>query len=589
MNRRQMPEEHGPRGRRAALRASGVVVSVLTFACGALAQSQVPQTGRLFEVNPRVDGGGLNYSRSPYALPYGNALTQGMIGRGLSLRPISPIADPTAFRGPMFSAALGGFMRDSVSVADAFLPARGLLPTPYYDPSRTVVTPGFLSGQTVVTVPNASGFPVGSRSVPTMPPPAAGGPLDLRMDTRLPLGPVGVGEGGGPALPGLRSQIAGLRPGSTPELASTIFGPTGAPLPAPGSFLEDPRIVNLSRPQVRFQRDFSRAQADLEADLPEPPGSRAPLGTPLEFVRSGEPIHLRQGEEGETAIKAAEWRALRAPRPEEVDPAGIAGRVLPPRSAPDTPTLSLRDASILPGYDLFTDIQIARALAADPSAAWFAEMQAAARDNPMITRLLGDITTMQAQEFIARVMQAPITTFHGRGESPVNNELLKAESLLEIGEYYEAVRRFDAAHRLDPLNPLPLIGKGHAYLAAGEYASAATALVQGFERYPELSRLKFDLRALMGGGEVVDIRRADLLRRLANQETAELRFLLGYLEYYAGNMEFGLRHFERAAEQDASGSIIARFPAMLRDQGRLPPPKLPGDVRPPPAPDGPQR
>ena len=149
----------------------------------------------------------------------------------------------------------------------------------------------------------------------------------------------------------------------------------------------------------------------------------------------------------------------------------------------------------------------------------------------------------------------------------MNDELLKAESLLEIGQYYEAARRYGAAHRLDPLNPLPLIGRGNAMLAAGEYLSAAASLVQGFQRYPELSRFSFDLTTLIGGGEIVDIRRADIMRRLESRDDARLRFLLGYLEYYGGDQVGGMRNIERAAELDRGQSIISRFPAMLRKEG----------------------
>jgi tetratricopeptide (TPR) repeat protein len=181
---------------------------------------------------------------------------------------------------------------------------------------------------------------------------------------------------------------------------------------------------------------------------------------------------------------------------------------------------------------------------------------------------------MQAQEFVGQMLQSPVETFHGRGDSALNNELLKAESLLEIGEYYEAVRRYEVAQRLDPLNPLPLIGKGNAFLAAGEYSSATGALIRGFERYPELVEFNFDLTALMGGREIVDIRRADIMRRLAGRDDARLRFLLGYLEYYAGNRESGMANLERAAELDQGSSIISRFPAILRRESALPPPKL---------------
>ena len=66
------------------------------------------------------------------------------------------------------------------------------------------------------------------------------------------------------------------------------------------------------------------------------------------------------------------------------------------------------------------------------------------------------------------------------------------------------------------------------------------------------------------------------MHRLEKQDDARLRFLLGYLEYYGGDQVTGMRNIERAAELDRGQSIISRFPDMLRKEGLLPPPTVPG-------------
>jgi len=232
---------------------------------------------------------------------------------------------------------------------------------------------------------------------------------------------------------------------------------------------------------------------------------------------------------------------------------------------------------MLPGNDVFTDMQLALTLQRNPAAEWFTDMQAAVRQGAAATPELQEFADAQAEEFVGQVMDQPIRTFVGRGASALNDELLKAEALLDIGQYYDAAARYEIAHVVDPLNPLPLIGKGHALLAAGEYLSAAVFLTRGLERFPELVRFSVDLESLIGSGEIIDIRRADIMRRLAGREDPRLRFLLGYLEYHTGDRESGLKHLEKAAAEAEFGSIIRRYPAMLRG-GALPAPKLPFSV-----------
>jgi hypothetical protein len=159
--------------------------------------------------------------------------------------------------------------------------------------------------------------------------------------------------------------------------------------------------------------------------------------------------------------------------------------------------------------------------------------------------------------------------------------MLKAEELMRAGHFYEAADRYRAAHQLDPANPLPLIGRGHALLAAGDYRSAAHALIAGIQRYPDITRFAIDLKSLMGGGENVDIRRADIMQRLERKENPALRFLLGYLEYHGGQPERGLQNLEKAAANPLADATIHRYPKMLRGEGPLPPPRFDNPDLPP--------
>ncbi|MCP5116383.1 MAG: hypothetical protein GY953_36600, partial [bacterium] len=163
--------------------------------------------------------------------------------------------------------------------------------------------------------------------------------------------------------------------------------------------------------------------------------------------------------------------------------------------------------------------------------------------------------------------------------------MLKAESLLEIGQFFEASQRFEEARLLHPANPLPWLGKGHALLAAGDYRSAAAALVQALEREPNLTRFQIDLESMLGGGETVDIRRADIMRILERREDPTLRFLLGYLEYHSGSTESGMNNLRKAATQPGKGgfgSVISAYPTLLERAAPTRALPLPTDMKPVP-------
>jgi len=175
-----------------------------------------------------------------------------------------------------------------------------------------------------------------------------------------------------------------------------------------------------------------------------------------------------------------------------------------------------------------------------------------------------------AARWASDVLNDPVTTFVGRYESQLNEYLALAEATIRDGQFYDAAGYYELAHTIDPQNPLPLLGRGHALAAAGDYASAVAALERGIARFPHIAVFQMDLTALAGGKDVFDVRRADLERQLASVESHELRFLLGYLELYSGLPEDGLRDLQKAAESAPPGSAIATFPDLLMGERPLP-------------------
>ena len=570
---------------------AAVALSCVVAAAQIRYTSPVQQDGRLLDANPQIGSTRFNYARPVSPLIAGNSIVSGNVRGGLAFQGYSPIDSPTTFRGQLGSSALSAFRRDSVSVADAVGLLRGPLGSPYYDPSTTAYTGGFLTGQYNQPFFYPGGQPLGTISSPS--PTGAGGPLDMRLDLRLPIGPIGQSADAFQHPASLRSQIVGATAEATPEMSSSIFGPV---LPRPPDLTTNvvapDAVTNLTDAAGQLGLGLARRNWYEGLGTDEPPGARPALGTPLDLVRGGYLQRLPlEGEELFPGLGMQEPSVRLGTQPPAVRTEEERPPELPPVAEPGplvtTPPIS--DPTVLPGFDVFNDMQLALALAEDPGALWFENMQAAIRADPTLAESLQEAARVDSQQFIDTMLNTPVRSFVGRGDSALNDELLKAESLLEIGQYYEAVRRYEAAQVLAPYSPLPLVGKGHALLAAGEYMRAAVALVQGLERYPELVKFDLDLTALIGGPEVVDIRRANLMQLLERQDDSRLRFLLGYLEYYTGQRESGLANLDRAAAGDRTGSIIARFSAMLRGEAVLPPPKLPGPApAEPPAPTEPQ-
>jgi tetratricopeptide (TPR) repeat protein len=173
----------------------------------------------------------------------------------------------------------------------------------------------------------------------------------------------------------------------------------------------------------------------------------------------------------------------------------------------------------------------------------------------------------RAQRMAEELMATPVESFAGQSENRANTLISQAEELLQDGEYYRAANRYELAAAAAPENPLPLIGRGHALIAAGDYLSATYWLTRGIGRFEGVLQFDLNLPRLIGNQDLLDRRRADLENILASREDYQLRFLLGYIEYYSGLREIGEENFRRAAATAPKDSLIARFPALL-ESGR---------------------
>ncbi len=531
-----------------------------------MGQYQIQQDGRLFDANPELNSGGVNYVRPNIRFLGGNQFLSGNVRRGLSFQGTRTIPDSLSFRAPLGSASLSDFRRDSLSVADRNLSRLGFgvtggIGAAAVEPSHVAPTAGFLRGyfdggglsQLGVTGPQPS------RVTPF----TAGGSLDLRIDPR------NVLRSG---QPNFAPTELGVRP-------FTIDGPI-----RPAFNQQQDAAEAFFRIPGSPQRDAARP-GFRESTSPDRSSEQSPLAR-------RDPLDLRVGNRFESADPQ---RATPRVEPEftpsvtdaalldrglarlgDGDAADIArpslGVTMPsPTRIDEDPTINVAlqrvNVSALPGYDTFGDLQLALELERDPQAEWFGEMRRAAQGRPDAAdqSFAGDDLDVDA--FKQRLLAEPVGSFVGKGRSQLNDELLKAEGLMEVGDFYAAADRYNIATRLDPANPLPRLGRAHALLAAGEYNSAASALLEAVELFPEVLRMPVNLERLLGGGEIVDIRRADLQDRLRTRDDARVRFLLGYLELRGGRPERGMQTLQAAADAAPAGSVISRAPQIIRSGG----------------------
>jgi len=107
-------------------------------------------------------------------------------------------------------------------------------------------------------------------------------------------------------------------------------------------------------------------------------------------------------------------------------------------------------------------------------------------------------------------------------QSRFNQHMRDAEEHLKAGSYYRAASCFSLASVYQADNPLALAGRGHALFAAGEYVSSALFLSRVLAINPEYLQTRVDLVAMLGDGNKLAGRIADIEQWLARSGSSQL-------------------------------------------------------------------
>ncbi len=542
--------------------------------------------------------GGFHYTNSSSLLGGGNSFGAGSLGTLGSLSSVGvrnsfnttalagyntgSVNNPYLFKASLPSADISYFNRQAFSVSDA----RQIQPTggsnyyipgayqPYYANSNTVLNSGAVQ----------SGLNrAGTTGLDTPFTPLFQGPLSTYGSTPQTL-PDGVRDPQDRRLQPLNQPV-----GSPPQMS--IFGSAAADVP------------NWQRPYVDASQSPIFGPSGVDARLP------AALAGGQFTARAGQ-SNLGDADYAQArADEAAKAAAAAAPPTGGLTAIGPTAGALTPQATlgqpQDTTRLGPKVAALSPerlGVDRFADMAMAvreaeaaapdfiteltqsraggnarvpgaAAVGPGPAAAGPAAVGPTLPEQPggkggtsetgRDTRTATGARLDQAARWAQELLKAPMKSFVGRGDNAVNLHLAAAEAAMKSGDYYAAAGEFGLASSLAPNNPLPLLGRGNALAAAGDYMSAVLFITRGISRFPGIVAFDLDLPTLIGGQDVFDVRRADLEKQLARVDSYELRFLLGYLEYYSGLRDVGMKNLRAAAAKAPAGSVIAVFPGML--------------------------
>jgi len=141
-------------------------------------------------------------------------------------------------------------------------------------------------------------------------------------------------------------------------------------------------------------------------------------------------------------------------------------------------------------------------------------------------------------------------------ESRFNQHMRDAEEHLKAGRYYRAASSFSLASVYQADNPMALAGRGHALFAAGEYVSSALFLSRALAISPEYLQIRVDFVPMLGDGNKLAGRIADIEQWLARSGSSQLQFLLGYVYYRTGQLLQAKQAIDAAYEKTPESPAV---------------------------------
>lgn len=531
----------------------------------ALGQYAPGMDGRANDASNQVGSGGIN---SPIAQPLfntANLYITGNVSGGRAFRGFSPVADPNSLFLNLPSSSVGYFQRDSIGVSDV-LQNRTLYQTnPYYVPTQTVTTapavsgaypyqPGSALGASTYYIPQSGPQPGGPAAIDLSP----GGTKP--RDTALPYSSYYSADTqallrGDATMQKLRmaQEVEALRQSPIFGRSVSITSPivTGA-LPQ-----GDAAPENAASPFVQPYQRRSRIVDGTDRPLPGEVANNVETLAPT-------PLAPKLFSAATPAPAVAATTSLNAPAVASAVPS-VTTTPLGGVPVPGAVTAEMSTGGTVPIGE-FEPPLAPENLASLPAAA---ELVNRVEQSPEMQESLSATPSLKAQydraiSVLSTASGRSVETLAGEINTKTNDYVRKAEEASRNGKYYEAVSLYRAAAVSDPDNPLIRLGLGNALAAAGEYLTAVHHLTFAIEHYPAFAYLNFELQTFIPDARVIDVRRADLERLLDKNEDYQLRFLLGYMEYYSGLAQFGTPNLEKAAHAAPTGSTIARFPEVIR-------------------------
>ncbi|HVX83933.1 MAG TPA: hypothetical protein VH253_03880 [Phycisphaerae bacterium] len=532
--------------------------AALAAAAPAWGQIQVQQNGSALDANPQVGSGGSNTPVQGYVPINGNNIINGNVN-GLSyFHAPAGTTSPYTFQGTLGTSTLQNFERQS---AGGIPTAPQSASSVYYLPSATVSTAqgsfysapnanGFnsrlmpsaaispLASGPATPAPVAAGLPIRAYDVAAAAQPNPSAPTELTSPLygiRPPLQVVAPGEGSKPGMPIVPGNAAGSKgtenqenqetPSNLPELQSNLPG-------APGQGGEGGALAQgggglpgrgNARTGVRGQENnggmqttgvYSQLMEEIaqarRGGLANPPGvdnegNISPGGAVARGNNNGQPGQpgVAPGSNG-----GANPEGVTPGLPGSVQANGVAGGVGVPQYQAVDPTKPNYRPNILSNESSSEGTGQGGA-------------QALAHASPETLRAGGKV----------RPLPSLAASGVGAKPTPFDDLMKQAESQLKEGDYLSAADTYQMAVRSEPNNPLAILGRGNAELAAGMYESASSDLEFVFEKKPELISVKYAL------GDYIPVKRqAQLVSDLAKlgqaQSTGNMgSFLLCYLCY----------------------------------------------------------
>jgi len=170
----------------------------------------------------------------------------------------------------------------------------------------------------------------------------------------------------------------------------------------------------------------------------------------------------------------------------------------------------------------------------------------------------------------------------GQGKNAFARSMRQAQEAMTKGMFYAAANRYETAWLIRRSDPLPAVGAGLAYLAAGEAYRASELLRQAITRFQPLMQVRLDVARLMGPA-VAERRFGEIRDRLASpaaQTEMPLVFLMTFLHANRGEAE------EAKVWAKKLGPLVADNPALKTYVEYMLTGARPADVKPaePPSP-----